>query len=298
MPERSVHLALFVTMAVWGLNLSVVRWLTGSLDLWVIAASRMLFAAATLLLLLRVRREFWPVWRGRELLLGLGVAFVFVYFQQVLFVAGLQRTTATNAAIIMALSPVVSLLTEAALFRRGIHGRQVQGTLAALVGVLMVVLHRPGAELGEAAWGDLIIFLSTVNYAIGGSGIQKLARINPILPTNTFVHTVGAIMLVVHLLFAAGPAEYAPLWALDAWGWFLLAMSGILATALGSYVWVMGIAALGVGRNGTYLYWVPIFGMIFGVAFLNEPVTPWHIAGLLLVLWGSKRAIQPARAAE
>ena len=44
---------------------------------------------------------------------------------------------------------------------------------------------------------------------------------------------------------------------------------------------------LGIGLTASYLSWVPIFGVAFGVIFMGETLTMWHIIGGALVVLGS-----------
>jgi drug/metabolite transporter (DMT)-like permease len=294
-----VHLALFATMLVWGLNLSAVKLLTQSLDIRLVALLRMLLAAAVLALFWwrsGEARLAWP-WRGPRLYGGLLCAFLLVYLQQMVFAAGLAHTSATNAALIMALGPFSSVLMEALAFRRRIGTRQWLGTSIALSGVALVVLNRPGAAWTAGAWGDLLILASVLSFAAGGVTMQKLARQVPTLSIGVFVHTVGAGLLLLHAALAV-PAPLDAVQGLGAPAWGLIVFSGLFATALGSVAWARGIATLGVGRTAAYLSWVPVFGVGFGALLLGEALTPWHGLGVLAVLGGSTLAVRgraPAR---
>ena len=285
-PVMRVHLALFFTMMVWGLNLSAVKVLTASLDILLVAAVRMALAAGVLAVLAWKWGGARRRWRAQEWLLLLLAAFFLVYCQQIAFAGGLARTSATNASLVMALGPAVSLVLEAMVFRRAILPRQVLGVLLALCGVAAVVLHRPHAELTAAALGDAYVLASVLFFALGGLCLQKLTRESSPVSVSLVVHVVGALLLWSHV----GLSVDAPLievGAMGAWQWGMAAFSAVLATGIGSVVWSRGIATIGVGQTATYLSWVPIFGVTFGALFLAEPVTPWHVAGLAGVITGT-----------
>jgi drug/metabolite transporter (DMT)-like permease len=61
----------------------------------------------------------------------------------------------------------------------------------------------------------------------------------------------------------------------------------VLSTALGGLVWNRALMVLGVARTALYAYWVPIFGVLFAVLVLGEPLTVWHGVGLAAVLGGT-----------
>ena len=67
----------------------------------------------------------------------------------------------------------------------------------------------------------------------------------------------------------------------------MLLFSGLLATAWGALVWNRALVTLGVARTALYAYWVPIFGVLFAVGVLGEPLTVWHGVGLAGVLSGT-----------
>ena len=281
-----VHLALFLTMMVWGVNLSAVKGLTESLDILLVAAIRMVIASVVLAAIAWRWGRALKHWTWREWSFLLVAAFFLVYGQQILFAAGLAKTSATNAALVMALGPMVSLGFEALAFRRLILPRQIAGIGLALAGVAAVILNRQNATLSSAAWGDFWIFCSVLGFALGGLCIQRLTLNAAPLSVSLAVHGVGALMLCLHLL-ATLDAPLQHFQDMTLRHWTLAGFSGILATGIGSVVWSLGISTIGVGRTSSFISWVPIFGFMFGVLFFSEPVTTWHVIGLVGVIWGS-----------
>ncbi len=281
-----VHQALFVTMMVWGVNLSAVKGLTENLDLMLVASVRMVLAALVLAVIAQFFRSSRQVWRAKKWLLLTAAAFFLVYCQQIAFAEGLYRTSATNAALVMALGPTVSLTLEALFFKRIITHRQVVGIFFALAGVSVVILNRPHAAVTMAAWGDLWIFLSVLAFAFGGLCIQRLTQASSPLVVSLAVHSIGALMLSMHAaVFVENPLH--AVWNMTPWQWTLAAFSAIFATGIGSIVWSRGIATVGVGRTSSYISWVPIFGVCFGAIFFAESLTSWHVVGLLAVIAGT-----------
>lgn len=281
-----VHVALFVTMMVWGVNLSAVKGLTESLDLMLVASVRMVLASLVMAVLYFFFGGLWTRWSFKKWMLLLAAAFFLVYCQQIAFAEGLFRTSATNAALVMALGPTVSLSLEALFFKRRGTRRQMYGIVLALVGVALVILNRPHASLTSAAWGDLWIFSSVLAFAAGGLCIQRLTQSSSPLAVSLAVHVAGALMLCLH----AGALVSRPLVevaGMSAWQWSLAAFSAVFATGIGSVVWSKGIATIGVGRTASYISWVPVFGVCFGAMFFSEALTAWHGLGLAAVIVGT-----------
>lgn len=282
-----VHATLFCMMMVWGLNLSAVKVLTESLDVMLVASIRMVMATVVMAVVGWSLRPSGATEQG-QLRWGYLIAagFCLVYCQQIAFAEGLKRTSATNAALVMALGPCVSLLMERATFGRVIRLPQVMGIAAALLGVSVVVLNRPHAEVTGAAWGDVWIFCSVLAFALGGLFVQKMSQAVSPMKVTVGVHVVGTTLLCGHVfLSVVEPAQRVLEMGQLQWG--MAAFSAVFATGLGALVWSKGISTIGIGRTASYLSWVPIFGVCFGAIFLSEPVTLWLLVGLVGVLLGS-----------
>lgn len=122
--HAGVHVALFATALAWGLNISAVKALTEQVDLMLVASLRTVLASAALTLVLLVMEREALRWSLRFVAIALGAAALMVYANQTLFAHAMHQTSATNAALIMALAPLVSALLEAALFRRPLASLQ------------------------------------------------------------------------------------------------------------------------------------------------------------------------------
>ncbi|NIM40236.1 MAG: EamA family transporter [Hydrogenophaga sp.] len=289
---RRAYALLLVAMAIWGVNLSAVKALTDSLDVLTVAAVRMVVATIALTVLLFLRRECLPALRGRDLLGLTACALFMVYGNQILFASGLSRTTATNGALIMSLGPLVSALLAALVFREALGARRLAGVAIGFAGVALVILNRPGAQLGNGSLGDLLILSSLVCFSSGGIAVQKLSKAFTVLQISVVIHVIGSVLLVLHAALSP-TARLADLAEASTTTWSLILYSGVLATALAALVWNLSIARLGAARTAMGFYWVPIFGVGFAVVFLGEALTVWHAVGLGSVIVGSRLGFAP-----
>lgn len=289
-PEAWVTPALMAVMVVWGLNFPLVKTLTQHFDPSMIATLRMLIACTTFHLLLRWQRQAWPRCTPRQWAALALCAFTMVYLNQILFAAGMQRTGAANGALIMATSPMISGLLAALAFGERLHLRHLGAVVLGFGGVAAVVLTRPGLALAGAGWGDLLLVGSVVTFGIGGLVVQRLAPRIGALPLSSAVYTLGAAMLLLHLLFEPGQSLGMARVFPGAWPWLLIVISAVAATALSNWVWNSAIGRIGIARAAVYVYWVPVFGMGFSALLLGEALDAWYGLGLLMVLGGSRLA--------
>jgi drug/metabolite transporter (DMT)-like permease len=281
-----MRVVLLLVMAVWGGNLSVVKWLLLTLDPLIAALLRMLIAVVALWVWWWWQGGRLPAIRPRLWAQLAGCAFVMLYLNQILFTVGMQHAAAANAALVIALNPLVAALLAAALLGDRLTGRRLAGVVLGFAGVAAVVLNRPGAMLGAGSLGDALVFGSVLTWVSSGMLVRRLARELDTALISTLVTTLGAGMLALHV--ALDPQRNVPpLASLDVSHWGALLMSGLLASAVGALAWNRALVTIGVARTALYAYWVPIFGVLFAVALLGEPLTVWHGVGLAAVLGGT-----------
>jgi drug/metabolite transporter (DMT)-like permease len=286
---------LLLAMVLWGVNVSAVKTLTATFEPLTLAAVRMVVACCALSAIVLWRRSGLPALHARQIAALAGCAFLMVYANQILFAQGLQRSTATNGALIMALSPLVSALMAALVFGERFTPRRMLGVALGFAGVAAVVLSHPGAGLSSAGIGDLMLALSVVSFAVGGAGVQRLARQIDPLSISWVIYIIGTLMLLVHAVLGPSRLGAAQLFP-GAWPWALVLFSGIAATAAGNLIWNRAISVIGMARTAVFLYWVPVFGVGFAALLLGETLTWWHLAGFAAVMTGTWLGTRPVAA--
>jgi drug/metabolite transporter (DMT)-like permease len=282
----STRWLLLGTMAVWGLNLSVVKLLIERFEPMLVAVLRMAVAAVAITVVLCWRRLPWPRFTPRETARVLVCAVLMVYLNQYLFTQGVARTVATNASLTIALNPLVSALVAALLLGERLTSRRLVGVAIGFSGVAMVVLSTSGAALASGGLGDALVLASVFSWVLGGALLRPLAVARDSASVSWAVHGAGTLMLVADLLLLR-PVSLAGLARFGLVDAGLLVLSGVFATAIGALVWNRALVTMGVARTSLYVYWVPIFGVAFGALLLGESLTVWHGLGLAAVLAGT-----------
>lgn len=282
--------------------MAAVKALTRWFDPLLLASVRMVVATIALTAILVANRRGLRVISGRAWAALAVCGFLMVYLNQILFVTGLGRSTATNGALIMALSPLISALLAATAFGERLTPRRIVGVALGLLGVVLVILSHPGAALSPASLGDLMLAAGVVSFAAGGAIVQRLARTIDALTISWAIYAIGTVLLVAHR--GLNGASISPDLMFPSWSaWGLVLFSGVLATAVSNLVWNRAIARIGVARTSVFLYWVPVFGVAFAGLFLGERLTGWHFAGFLAVIGGTylgtnRATARPAAAAD
>ena len=279
-------------MLTWGLNIAAVKVLTTRIEeIWV-ATLRMVVASLVLTICLLARDRRLPRLDGRQLTGLAAAALLMVYLNQLLFSHGMVLATASGASLVMALSPALSLLVSAVVFRERLTPRKLAGLAAGFAGVALVVLSRQDAAGLSAGMGELVVLGAMLTFVCGGAIVQRLAVRLDALTIGWAIYAFGALALLSHAAIIGATGSFRP-GALDGWTWALVLYSGVLGTAITNVGWYHAIATVGMAKAAVFLSWLPIFGVGFAVGVLGEALTVWHIAGLLLVIAGTRLGITP-----
>ncbi|MCW5652832.1 DMT family transporter [Hydrogenophaga sp.] len=288
---------LLLAMLIWGLNVTAVKLLTGELSPLRVASLRMGVACIVLTAVLLWWRRLPRRLTGRQMAGLLVCGLLMVYANQILLTQGLLRSTATNAALIMALSPLVSALLAAVAFHERLTAPRLAGLALGFLGVAAVILSHPLHSLSAAGAGDLLLVGAVISFAAGGALVQRLAGRLDALAISWAVYLIGTALLIVHDLATApvpGFGDFAVGWRT----WGLVLFSGVFATALSSIAWNQAIGRIGVARTAVFFYWVPVFGVLGAVVLLGERLTAWHLVGFVAVMLGTWLGTQRARDAH
>lgn len=167
MPRASARvLALLLSVQVAFASLAVVGKVTVAAVPWrSLVLLRVAGAAAVFALMGLLRREPQLPPRGERrhfLLLG----FLGVFANQALFLAGLRRTTAINASVLVATIPLFTALFSVATGREPFRPRFALGTLVAAAGLALVVRPERMSLGGGHLAGDLMVVANSLAYGV------------------------------------------------------------------------------------------------------------------------------------
>ena len=281
---RAESLLLLVVLT-WAANYPVTKYGIAQLDIFVFNAIRYVVASLLLALLFRATRSTWaPVGAGDWLKL-LRAGFIASVLYQIAFITGLSMTTAGNSAVLMATSPLWTVLISARMHREPV-GRQLWiGMILSLAGVVMII-----AGSGKKfAWGetdmlgDVICLGAAILWALN-TNLQKplLGRYSPIQLTLIMM-TIGA----VGLSLVALPAALKMSWTAVEWPRYGAAVwSGSFSIAIANIIWSTGVQRLGPGRTGSFQNLIPVVALVIAYFFLEEVPLKIQLAGTVVTLLG------------
>jgi drug/metabolite transporter (DMT)-like permease len=273
---------MFLVALIWGVNFSVTK---GAFDTFPpLAFTGVRFALASLFLVPLVLRleGAEPVPRGTLLrLVVLGV--VGNTFYQLVWISGLQRTTASNSALILASMPTIVAVMAVVLGLEPFRPRVIGGVLVASLGVVLVVAAR-GTGFDEATMaGDLLSLAAVVCWAGYTLGLRSLPRDISSLRVTMVTTVAGAPAL----LLAGLPSIVRMDWSTVGWeGWAALAYSTVLSLLVAYVIWNRSVKVVGPSRTVIYMCLTPLVAVIAAAVLLGERPRPLQAVGAALIIAG------------
>lgn len=197
----------------------------------------------------------------------------------------LATTTAINALLWLAMTPLLIVLGSWLVFQDRITLQQLLGIGVSLVGAIVLIAQGSMSLLMALRFntGDLWMLLAVVLWAI----YSLLLKRRPVeLPQTALLSasTVAAILLMSPVYLWGLPSEQQLLPSTQV-VWGLLYVS-LFASVLAFLLWNNGVSRIGPSRAGTFIYLMPVFGAGLSVAFLGEGVQLFQLAGGVLVFSG------------
>ena len=273
--------SLFLMAMIWGVNFVVVKYATGVLPLLPFNAVRVTLAAVTLLLIGSLGATPWPDRKRVFALLALGVLGNGIY--QMLFINGVARTRAGDAALLIAATPAFIALIGRAKGTERIGGRGWIGILLSIVGIGMVsgaalLVQTRNALLGDAlilggalCWAFYTVLLKPYMHDVDGVKLSAITMLG------------GSIALMV----SGWPAVLATEWsAAPAAAYVALVYSGLGGLVIAYLFWYRGVRLIGPTRTAMYSNLQPIFAVAVAWMVLGEIPTVWQGVGAASIMSG------------
>lgn len=275
---------------IWGVNYTSVKYGTGLLDPLAFNGVRVTLAAVSLVIVAQFATRLsaaesrgWPGLRDAVALLLLGTLGNGLY--QILFVEGIARTRAGDAALLISASPAFIAIIGRFRGTERVNRRSVVGIALSIIGMGLVVVGTTSTGDGEHATliGDALILISALCWSVYTVYLQP------------YTHRVGGVHLsaltmiggMVPLVAVAAPAMLATSWThLPPMAWVSLGYSGIFALVIAYLFWYNGVRVLGPTRTAMYSNLQPVFAVAVAWLVLGEAITGWQVAGTVSIIAG------------
>jgi drug/metabolite transporter (DMT)-like permease len=279
MHPRDVAATVFVT-AVWGVAFVGLKEVVAHGPPVTLAGARFVLGGALLVPLVR-RRAQAPPPPGRRLrpLSGREVLLVALLQTTALYglgFLGIQRTGAGASALLLNTNPVMVALLAWPMLGEPLRGASLGGIVLAGAGVATVSV---SSGLGTPA-GIALLLGAALAWASASIVIKRLGAVD-LLRLSCLQMLVGGVPL---LALGIAFEHRLPHPTIAAWGWFAFLV--IPATAINFALWFRLLERYSATAMSSWLFLIPVFGVLSGAALLHEPIGWRVLAGGVLVLLG------------
>jgi drug/metabolite transporter (DMT)-like permease len=217
-------------------------------------------------------RRYWRAW--------LFIAVVGTAVPFMLIAEALRTIDASTAAILNALVPLFTTIVAAIWIRDRITPAKAAGIALSIAGTAVLVGWTPQPMSAKELLAASMSVAATILYGI--NIVFSRVNLRDATPAATSAYT---LLLAGVVLLPFTPLDRNL--ALVPWSaWMALLGLAVVSTTVAFIYYYRLIADIGPVKASTVTLLVPVFGMIWGVVFLGEPLTPGRVAGCAIILSG------------
>jgi drug/metabolite transporter (DMT)-like permease len=273
-----------LVVVVWGANFTVQKALFDVLPPAAFLFARyLLMPLCAALLLMHSNGWRWLRLPRRDALqlAWLGILAHTLHVSMVTF--GIHWSTAFSSALIMACSPVFTLLILHHSGHERLRRPQVLGVALACGGVLVFLSDKLLGRQWAATGGDLMMLFAASLFSYYTVMTKPLIQRHGGVAVMAYATVAGSPLLV---LLGLPAAWNAPWDEMRAFHWFLLLWAAFVSAFLGWLVWGWVNAHRGVGRTAPLQYLMPLVAGVVAWLATGERFTAAKIIGAAVTLGG------------
>jgi drug/metabolite transporter (DMT)-like permease len=284
MSERHSYLLLVAVLLVWAGNFPLGKLALSEVQPLFLTGGRTLIAAPFLFFLARMTAPLDRPLVRRDYVAFCVLGLTGLVLNTTSWYWGLKWTTALNAGILGAASPLFVALGAVVLLGERLRKRTWAGIVLTVAAVLITVAKGSLAVLLDLAVnrGDLIILLSQTAWV--AYSLYSRAAASTLAPVWVMAgaNAVGALVLVPLSWLVDGPWP-APWQAPVGWGVMLY---GAIPITIAHLWYYQVIRRLGPGRTAAFMNLMPFVVIAMSWALVGEAVHAYHLVGAALVIAG------------
>jgi drug/metabolite transporter (DMT)-like permease len=219
-----------------------------------------------------------------------------VVLNMVLFLEGLQRSTAVNAGLIVATIPVFTLVVAVAVRQEPFELGRGAGILLAFVGVSLIFLQRGPDFTSDTLWGNTLMVVNAGCYSVFLVTVRPLTGRYPPLVVIAWVFALSAWTVP---LFVWGEQVVPP--QVSSRGWLSLAYVLLFPTVLAYLLNTFALSKVRASTTAVFIFLQPLIVVATGVLVLGEALLPITVAAGVTTLagvWLVVRRRAPSRVAS
>jgi drug/metabolite transporter (DMT)-like permease len=277
-------LLMLIVVAIWGLNISLVKVSLREIPPLPYNGIRLLLASAVLF--------FWLLLSEKNLRFAKKdlPKIIFLSFSghalyQYLFIMGINLTAASNTAVIFGSTPIMISLLSSFFKHEKLKPLVWIGIALGFAGIYLVISGRVGGfSLTRQTWkGDLLLFAAVFLWAHYSVSARPLLKIYSPLKFTAVTMGLGSLMFFP---FSVSQLQRLPYASISLQAWLCMLYSGVISLSLALVLWFFSIRKVGSSQTAVYSNLQPILAIVFAHLLLGERITPSLLLGAVVVFVG------------
>ena len=292
------HLLMLLVAIIWGLSWAVGRMLTLELPpmtgAWLrYILTMIIFYLWFVIMAINGKKVRWFPNNKKTIKSLILIGFTGVLCYQFFFMHGMFYTAAGDASLIITFNPIFTVILAAPLLGQPISKKMFLGLFCGVLGVGIVTGWSPNTQIRfeDRIFGDLLILFASLSWATTTNMTKRLMQGKDgennysSLEIVVWYSLIGTIMITPFMIYDTWnygipkPSEE---------GWIAILYLGGLSTVIAYYWFTIGIEKLGATAASSYIFLVPVFGILGGWWLLDEQLGYTMIIGFLMILIGVK----------
>jgi drug/metabolite transporter (DMT)-like permease len=215
------------------------------------------------------------------------LGFLGVTLYTTLFLEGVKRTSASDATLIFAMTPTLTvLIANFVIPDDKISKNKVLGLIFAISGVGVIFLQSPNTDVPNRMLGNLLILVSALVMAVHTVFSKPIFKNINVIDFSTWIMFYGWIFLLIPTLIQ-NPEYMVFSFILDiklkvAISIIYLALFIVYATVVFAY----GVKRIGPTRTAIFMNLIPVFGVLSSILILSEAFSLWYLPAFSLIMFG------------
>ena len=210
---------------------------------------------------------------------------------QLFFMNGISLTAAGDASLIITFNPIFTVLLAAPMLGQQITRRMFLGLFCGFIGVAVVTGWSPNTDIpfDDRILGDFMILLAALCWAMTTNNTKRMMEQRNGEQEATTLEIVVWYSLI-------GTVLLTPLAAWETWqngipeptvnDWYAIIYLAAISTVLAYYWFAIGVEKLGATAAASYIFLMPVFGVLGGVLLLDEKLGWTLFLGFILIVMG------------
>jgi drug/metabolite transporter (DMT)-like permease len=266
--RTKAHLAVIVANLFYGINFSVMKYVTDKLMQPIALNIIRVVGATALFWLMLIWQKGSNKIERKDYFRFFLCALTGVLINQVLFVKGVSLTSTINASLLMLFCPIAVVFIAAFVLKEKITVTKALGLLLGVAGAaLLISLKGNVGKSTNMLLGDLFIIINAISYAFYLVWVKPLMKIYNTVTVIRWVFTIAMFIMLPMGLTQVVAIDWS---IFSTWDYVAVSFIIIAVTFCAFLFNIYGVKVLGSSVTGAYIYSQPLFAAFIAIVISKD----------------------------